>query len=242
MDTVKKLLQAVRERIDNAALLAHRQPREITLLAVSKTTLAPRIRDLAVLGQRDFGENYVQEALDKMPHLLDLPLVWHFIGPIQRNKTALIAKNFDWVHSVHRLVIAQRLSAARTEQQGKLNVCIQVNISQEPKKNGVAPSDLAQLVADILPLPNLHLRGLMAIPRATHDTGEQHAQFAALRLCLQTLNDHQLDTLSMGMSADLETAIAEGATIIRVGSALFGARTGTQQAQCNVTEPGYFTN
>ena len=228
MDIVKSTLQAVQARIAWAAEFSGRAAHEVTLLAVSKTCSANAVRALVAEGQRAFGESYVQEATDKIAALSDLKLCWHFIGPIQRNKTAQIAAHFDWVHSVDRLLIAQRLSAARPEQSRPLNVCLQVNISGEHSKSGVPPDALPDLTMQVMALPGLRLRGLMAIPAATTDRVQQHAQFAALRRCCEDLNAQGagLDTLSMGMSADLDAAIAEGATIVRVGSALFGARSG----------------
>ena len=228
MDIVKSTLQAVLARIAWAAELSGRAAREVTLLAVSKTYTAAAVRALAAEGQEAFGESYVQEALDKITALADLDLCWHFIGPIQRNKTAQIATHFDWVHSVDRLLIAQRLSAARPATCAPLNVCLQVNISGEISKSGISPENLADLAAQVQGLPRLQLRGLMAIPQASAEVLVQRAQFAALRQCLDDLNAQGagFDTLSMGMSGDLEAAIAEGATIVRVGSALFGARRG----------------
>ena len=228
MDIVKSTLQAVLARIAWAAELSGRAAREVTLLAVSKTCTAAAVRALAAEGQEAFGESYVQEALDKITALADLDLCWHFIGPIQRNKTAQIATHFDWVHSVDRLLIAQRLSAARPATCAPLNVCLQVNISGEISKSGISPENLADLAAQVQGLPRLQLRGLMAIPQASAEVLVQRAQFAALRQCLDDLNAQGagFDTLSMGMSGDLEAAIAEGATIVRVGSALFGARRG----------------
>ena len=226
MDTVKSTLQAVQARIAAAAELAGRSAQEVALLAVSKTCSAEAVRALAEAGQREFGESYVQEAVAKIAALADLPLIWHFIGPIQRNKTTQIAENFDWVHGVDRVIIAQRLSAARAPDQAPLNVCLQVNVSGEASKSGVAPEQLNDLVDEICSLPRLRLRGLMAIPQATEDVAAQRAQFARVRECFEQLNRQGagLDTLSMGMSGDMEAAVAEGATIVRVGTALFGNR------------------
>jgi pyridoxal phosphate enzyme (YggS family) len=234
------ILQAVQHRIDLAAELAGRDARQITLLAVSKTVSATRVRELALQGQVNFGENYVQEAVDKIACLQDLPLIWHFIGPIQRNKTTAIATQFDWVHSVDRFVIAQRLSEARPLARGPLNVCVQVNLDAESSKSGVSPEALPELAEQIACLPNLHLRGLMTIPRASKELAQQRVPFAALRKQLEALrvqcetldagctdgyhSNVQLDTLSMGMSADLEAAIMEGSTCVRIGTALFGNR------------------
>ncbi|MDR3392118.1 MAG: YggS family pyridoxal phosphate-dependent enzyme [Sulfuriferula sp.] len=226
MDTEKSTLQAVRARIAAAAESAGRSAQDVMLLAVSKNCSADAVRGLANAGQQAFGESYVQEAIAKITVLSDLHLSWHFIGPIQRNKTAQIAASFDWVHGVDRAIIAQRLSAARQPGQQPLNVCLQVNVSGEASKSGVAPAELADLAAAVRDLPGLRLRGLMAIPQATADVALQRVQFALLRQCLERLNAHGagLDTLSMGMSDDLEAAIAEGATIVRVGTALFGSR------------------
>lgn len=226
MDTVKSTLQAVQTRIAAAAQLAGRPAHDVTLLAVSKNCTADAVRALAEAGQKAFGESYVQEAVAKMAALADMQLCWHFIGPIQRNKTSQIAAGFDWVHGVDRAVIAQRLSAARAPDQAPLNICLQVNVSGEASKSGVTPEQLEALVAEVRDLPGLRLRGLMTIPRATADVKEQRAQFARLRECLERMNalGAGMDTLSMGMSGDLEAAIMEGATIVRVGTALFGTR------------------
>jgi pyridoxal phosphate enzyme (YggS family) len=195
----------------------------VGLLAVSKTKPASDLREAFSAGLRDFGENYLQEALGKQTELSDLPLIWHFIGPIQSNKTRAIAENFAWVHSVDRLKIAQRLSEQRPADLPPLNVCIQVNVSGEASKSGCAPEDLPALAQAIIALPNLRLRGLMAIPEPTDDSDEQNAAFAAVRTLQDQLN-LPLDTLSMGMSHDLEAAITQGATWVRIGTALFGAR------------------
>ncbi|WP_124949419.1 YggS family pyridoxal phosphate-dependent enzyme [Sulfuriferula thiophila] len=226
MDTVKSTLQAVQARIAAAAELAGRSAQEVALLAVSKSCSAEAVRALANAGQREFGESYVQEAVAKIAALADLPLIWHFIGPIQRNKTSQIAENFDWVHGVDRVIVAQRLSTARGAEQTPLNICLQVNVSGEVSKSGVAPEQLAGLVTELRSLPRLRLRGLMAIPQATEDVVVQRAQFARVRECFEQLNRQGagLDTLSMGMSGDMEAAVAEGATIVRVGTALFGNR------------------
>ena len=207
--------------------------RSVALLAVSKTFSAQAVLALAASGQRDFGENYLQEALGKMaacraaaPHL---DLRWHFIGPIQSNKTRAIAEHFDWVHSVERIKVAERLSAQRPAQAEALQCCIQVNISEEESKSGVHPGELLALVQAMLALPRLRLRGLMAIPEPNDDREAQRIPFARLRALLHATNRHlapsmAMDTLSMGMSADLEAAVAEGSTWVRVGSALFGSR------------------
>lgn len=228
MDIVKSTLQAVQVRIALAAQKSGRDVREISLLAVSKLQAIASIRALAALGQHAFGENYVQEGVAKIQALGDLDLEWHFIGPVQRNKTAQIAAHFSWVHSVDRLVIAQRLSTERANYAVPLNICLQVNVSNEVSKSGVSLEDVVVLAEAVKDLPNLRLRGLMAIPRAEVDECKQREQFALVRACFDELNSMglQLDTLSMGMSGDLEAAIAEGATIVRVGTALFGTRKG----------------
>ncbi|MDY6891250.1 MAG: YggS family pyridoxal phosphate-dependent enzyme [Pseudomonadota bacterium] len=217
---------AVRQRIRLACEKATRRPDSVTLLAVSKTRRADEVRQLSRCGQRAFGENYLQEALDKMEALSDLPLEWHFIGPIQSNKTRPIAERFDWVHSVDRLKIATRLSQQRPAGLAPLNVCLQVNISAEASKAGCTPQALPALAAAVARLPNLRLRGLMAIPQPEADPERQRAVFAQVRRLLERLQQTlpALDTLSMGMSADLEAAILEGSTLVRVGTALFGPR------------------
>lgn len=223
MSTIAENSATVLERIAAASRTAGRDPATVGLLAVSKTKPAAALREAAGAGLRDFGENYLQEALDKQPALADLPLVWHFIGPIQSNKTRAIASHFDWVHSVDRLKIAQRLAEQRPPERGPLNICLQVNVSGEASKSGCHPDELPALAAAVSGLPNLCLRGLMAIPEPTDDPASQRAAFARLRTLSEALN-LGLDTLSMGMSQDLEAAIAEGATWVRVGTALFGAR------------------
>jgi hypothetical protein len=223
MSTIASNIAKVAERIAAAAQAAGREPDAVKLLAVSKTQPAEAIREACAAGLRDFGENYLQEALDKQAHLADLPLHWHFIGPIQSNKTKAIAEHFDWVHSVDRLKIAQRLSDQRPAHLPVLNICLQVNVSGEASKSGCAPAEVAELARVIAGLPRLCLRGLMAIPEPTDDVTEQHVAFARLRDLQQGLG-LDLDTLSMGMSQDLEAAIAEGATWVRIGTALFGAR------------------
>jgi len=223
MSTIANNIAKVAARIREAAQAAGRDPDTVGLLAVSKTQPAEAIREANGAGLSDFGENYLQEALEKQADLADLALTWHFIGPIQSNKTRAIAEHFDWVHSVDRLKIAQRLSEQRPAELPPLNVCLQVNVSGEASKSGCAPQDVAELARAIATLPNLRLRGLMAIPEPTDDRAEQHAAFARLRQLQQALA-LELDTLSMGMSQDLEAAIAEGATWVRIGTALFGAR------------------
>lgn len=196
------------------------------LLAVSKTRTPEEIRALAAAGCRDFGENYLQEALDKQDALRDLPLTWHFIGPIQSNKTRAIATHFDWVHSVDRVRIAQRLNEQRPAHLPPLQVCLQVNIDDEATKSGVLADDLPALAAAVVQMPRLCLRGLMCIPEPREAPQDRHIPFAKLRYCMENLNalGLGLDSLSMGMSDDLEAAIAEGSTIVRIGTALFGAR------------------
>lgn len=223
MSTIAENISTLAERIHNAAQAAQRDPASIGLLAVSKTKPASDLREAYAAGLRDFGENYLQEALGKQTELSDLPLIWHFIGPIQSNKTRAIAEHFDWVHSVDRLKIAQRLSEQRPAELPPLNICIQVNVSGEASKSGCTPEDLPALAQAISDLPNIRLRGLMAIPEPTEDSDEQNAAFAAVRSLQDQLN-LPLDTLSMGMSHDLEAAIAQGATWVRIGTALFGAR------------------
>lgn len=223
MSTLADNLSAISARIASAAQAAGREPASVQLLAVSKTKPAAAIREVHAAGVRDFGENYLQEALTKQQELGDLPLIWHFIGPIQSNKTKAIAEHFDWVHSVDRLKIAQRLSEQRPAGLAPLNICLQVNVSGEDSKSGCAPADLPALAQAVTALPNLHLRGLMAIPEPTDDRAAQEAAFASLRTLQEGLG-LGLDTLSMGMSHDLEAAIAQGATWVRIGTALFGAR------------------
>ncbi|WP_085587719.1 MULTISPECIES: YggS family pyridoxal phosphate-dependent enzyme [unclassified Pseudomonas] len=223
MSTLADNLSAISARIASAAQAAGREPASVQLLAVSKTKPASAIREIHAAGVCDFGENYLQEALTKQQALGDLPLIWHFIGPIQSNKTKAIAEHFDWVHSVDRLKIAQRLSEQRPAGLAPLNICLQVNVSGEDSKSGCAPADLPALAKAVAALPNLRLRGLMAIPEPTDDRAAQEAAFATLRQLQEGL-DLGLDTLSMGMSHDLEAAIAQGATWVRIGTALFGAR------------------
>ena len=223
MSTIAGNIARVEARIRAAALAVQRDVTSIHLLAVSKTKPAGALREAHAAGIRDFGENYLQEARAKQVELADLPLCWHFIGPIQSNKTRDIAEHFAWVHSVDRLKIAQRLSEQRPADLPPLNICIQVNVSGEASKSGCTPTDLPALAAAINALPRLKLRGLMAIPEPTEDRAEQDAAFAAVRTLQESLN-MGLDTLSMGMSHDLESAIAQGATWVRIGTALFGAR------------------
>ena len=202
----------------------------IRLLAVSKNFTAEHVLAAHSAGQADFGENYVQEGLEKIAALAHLPLTWHFIGPIQSNKTRPIAENFAWVHGVDRLKIAERLSSQRPGDMPDLQLCIQVNVSGEASKSGVAPADVLELARAIARLPRVRLRGLMAIPEPAETSEKQRTPFRALRELLDEINTRRLacDTLSMGMSADLEAAIHEGATIVRVGTAIFGQRDSTQ--------------
>lgn len=251
MSLISQKLQAVHTSIQAAARAVSRRPDSVTLLAVSKTFGADAVAEAVAAGQRAFGENYLQEAIDKMAAVkealgaapdsaqyADVLLEWHFIGPIQSNKTKPIAEHFDWVHTVDREKIAQRLSAQRPAHLPPLNICLQVNISGEASKSGVAPSAVLETARAIAGLPHLILRGLMTIPEPTEDEQKQHAAFRQTRELLQQLRAElpdqaaQLDTLSMGMSADMVAAIAEGATIVRVGSAIFGHRTkpGSQTA------------
>lgn len=226
MATISANLQAVKARIRAAAQESGRDAKDIFLLAVSKTWPPEAIREAAAAGQRAFGENYVQEALGKMDRLADLKLEWHFIGPLQSNKTRPVAERFDWVHGVDRLKIAERLSQARQGHARPLMVCVQVNVSGEASKSGVAPEDAPALARRVAELPNLKLRGLMAIPEPTPEVEAQRSRFRALRELRDRLNREglALDTLSMGMSDDLEAAIAEGATLVRIGTAIFGER------------------
>jgi hypothetical protein len=228
MSHYEKAWQAVLQRIQDAERAAGRTPGAVRLLAVSKAFPADAVRAVHALGQRAFGENYVQEGVAKRAALADLPDVeWHFIGPLQSNKTAQAAMAFAWVESVDRLKIAQRLSTQRPDGLPPLNVCIEVNVSGEASKGGVAPADAPALADAIAALPRLALRGVMGIPAPTADVGEQRRQFRALRDAFDALRGrgHAVDTLSMGMSADLEAAIAEGSTQVRVGTAIFGSRT-----------------
>jgi pyridoxal phosphate enzyme (YggS family) len=216
----------VRSRIRQAAIAAGRDPSTVTLVAVTKAQTAQSIRVAATADVTDFGENYLQEALAKMDQLADLPLVWHFIGGIQSNKTRAIAERFDWVHSVDRLSVARRLSEQRPYHAPPLNLCIQVELVPEPNKGGIAPDEIGPLAAAVAELPRVCLRGLMCVPPSQADAAAERAVFARLRSLLEALNasGHKLDTLSMGMSGDFESAIAEGATLVRIGTALFGSR------------------
>ena len=228
MTSVIDNLQQVHSRIAAACAAAGRPVDSVTLLAVSKTFPPAAVREAFAAGERQFGENYVQEALDKIAALADLrsQLTWHLIGPLQSNKTRPVAATFDWVHSVDRLKTAQRLSEQRPAGLPPLQLCLQVNISGEASKSGLLPAEVLVVAAGVVLLPNLRLRGLMAIPEPTADPAAQRAPHRALRELLATLNATglALDTLSMGMSADLEAAVAEGATTVRIGTAIFGGR------------------
>ena len=229
MTIIADSLQAIQANIRAALLSANRNDSlkdNVQLLAVSKAQTADKLRDAYLAGQQAFGENYVQEAINKQQELSDLDIEWHFIGPIQSNKTQLIAQHFDWVHSVDRLKIAERLSAARTASQRPLNICIQINSSEESTKSGTSLADTITLARAIQAMPNLRLRGLMAIPAPSKDDAVQRRQFKIVHDAFKSLQQQgfSLDTLSIGMSEDYVAAIHEGATIVRIGSALFGAR------------------
>jgi pyridoxal phosphate enzyme (YggS family) len=230
MTSIAANLQAVRARIAAACVAAGRAAESVQLLAVSKTWPAASVREAVAAGQSAFGENYVAEAVDKIADLaragIPKPLEWHFIGPLQSNKTRLVAESFSWVHSVDRLKIAERLAAQRPPGMAPLQVCIQVNVSGEASKSGCAASEAAALARAVAALPNIRLRGLMAIPEPTEDSALLRSRFALLRHLREQLNTEGLglDTLSMGMSHDLEAAIIEGATLVRIGTAIFGER------------------
>ena len=227
--TLSESLANARHRLINALTRAGRPVDAARLLAVSKTKPASMLREAWVLGQREFGENYVQEALDKQAGLADLEgIVWHFIGPLQSNKTRAVAEHFDWVHSIERDKIARRLNDQRPANRRPLQVCLQVNVSGEASKSGVSLDALPALAESVLVLPQLRLRGLMAIPAPADTLEGQREPLARLREALEELRERfpeaQLDTLSMGMSDDLEAAVLEGATLVRLGTAIFGAR------------------
>ena len=221
-------LHQVHTRIARACAQAGRAVESVTLLSVSKTFGPGAVREAVAAGEQRFGENYVQEGVDKIAQLADLRehIEWHLIGPLQSNKTRVVAEQFDWVHSVDRLKIAQRLSEQRPAHLPPLQLCLQVNISAEPSKSGLRPADVADVAHAVAALPRVTLRGLMAIPEPAADFDAQRAPYRALRELMQSLQAGglALDTLSIGMSADLEAAIAEGATLVRIGSAIFGAR------------------
>jgi pyridoxal phosphate enzyme (YggS family) len=226
MKEVSDRLKTVLHRIEKACANAGRQTGEVSLLAVSKWHPAAQVRLFHSLGVRSFGENQLQEALGKQQELTDLDIEWHFIGTIQSNKTRAIAENFQWVQSVDRQKILQRLAAQRPVQSKPLNICLQVNIDLEPQKGGAAPGEVLRLAELARDLDNIRLRGLMAIPRLTSNVEEQRQSFRKVRSLFEMLKNegHDIDTLSMGMSADLEPAIAEGSTMVRIGTDLFGAR------------------
>lgn len=228
MATIAANIQQVQERIARACAEAQRDVQSVTLLAVSKTFPSDTVREAVACGLRRFGENYVQEAVEKIQSLEDLreQLEWHLIGPLQSNKTRVVAEHFDWVHSVDRLKIAERLSAQRPAHLPPLQLCLQVNISGEESKSGLAPAQVREVAHQVAALPHVKLRGLMAIPEPAADPDAQRRPHRALRELMDALNREglALDTLSMGMTADLEAAILEGATIVRVGTAIFGKR------------------
>jgi pyridoxal phosphate enzyme (YggS family) len=235
MNSIKANLATVLERLSDAALASGRSPTDTQLLAVSKTFPASDVRSAFEAGQKSFGENYVQEGVAKITELSDIrnQIEWHFIGPLQSNKSKDVAENFDWVHSIDRLKIAQRLNDQRPDQLKPLNVCIQVNISGEVSKSGVQPAELTELCVSIKAMPKLRLRGLMSIPEPTEDVAQQRADHKQLYDLFNNLKNNPLlqsstsdfDTLSMGMSSDMTAAIAEGSTMVRVGTAIFGKRT-----------------
>ena len=226
MTTIANNLQSVHQRMAAECAACGRDVNEVTLLAVSKTFGPHAVREAFAAGQRAFGENYIQEAADKIAHLAGLPLQWHCIGPVQSNKTRQVAAHFDWVHSIDHLKVAQRLSQQRPENLPPLSVCIQVNIDGGPNKAGVPPEGVAELAREVARLPRLALRGLMTIPEPTEDPAQQLAVHRRTRALFDALRAEglPLDTLSMGMSADLEAAVAAGSTMVRVGTAIFGTR------------------
>ncbi len=226
MQNIEKNLALVHQQIEQAATKFNRETSDISLLAVSKKKPSSDLRSAFACGQRNFGENFLQEAQVKMRELADLDIVWHFIGPVQSNKTRALAESFDWVHCIDRLKIARRLSDQRPESMPPLNICIQVNIDLETTKSGVAPGDIITLATAIRDLPQIRLRGLMAIPAQRSDFESQREPFAKLKQALQDLQQHGIDcdTLSIGMSHDMQAAIAEGSTLVRIGTAIFGER------------------
>lgn len=228
MSSIETRIQKTREHILEVERKCGRSGK-VTLLAVSKTKPAQMIRDAWTCGQKAFGENYVQEGVDKVQELADLTdIEWHFIGPIQSNKSRLVAESFHWVHSVDRLKIARRLSEQRPEGKAPINICLQVNIDNQPTKSGLTPDEVLTTAKEVIALKGVKLRGLMAIPAPSDDAQQQRVPFKAMKDLLTQLQeefpDEQLDTLSMGMSGDMEAAIEEGATIVRIGTAIFGAR------------------
>ncbi|NTS78083.1 YggS family pyridoxal phosphate-dependent enzyme [Catenovulum sp. SM1970] len=227
MNKIAERLEIAQQHITNAATKSQRKTNEIQLLAVSKTKPFEDIEQAYQAGQRQFGENYVQEGVDKVNFFSKYPdIEWHFIGPLQSNKTKLVAEHFDWMQTLSREKIAKRLNEQRSPELAPLNVCIQVNVSQEDSKSGISIEEVLPLASIIAQLPRLNLRGLMAIPEKTDEPAKQAASFAALNTCFCQLKDKypQVDTLSMGMSQDLEQAIANGSTMVRIGTAIFGAR------------------
>ena len=223
---IAKNLMQIQHNISQYCEKYHRNPQDVHLLAVSKTKPAEDIRTAFEAGQVSFGENYLQESIEKIHELADLQIEWHFIGAIQSNKTREIAENFDWVHSVDRLKIARRLSTQRPDSLPALNICLQINISHENSKSGFNISDIQPAIDEIINLPNLNLRGLMAIPAKANSFDDQRRVFAKMKSLFETLQAKhgQIDTLSMGMTGDMEAAIAEGSTMLRIGTAIFGAR------------------
>ncbi|HEX5636949.1 MAG TPA: YggS family pyridoxal phosphate-dependent enzyme [Gammaproteobacteria bacterium] len=225
-NTISENIRQIQLRLDSHVLQYHRQRNELRLLAVSKGHDAAALRQAYACGLREFGESYVQEAITKIQALSDLAITWHFIGAIQSNKTRDIALHFDWVHSIDRLKIAQRLSEQRPADKPPLQVCLQINISNEASKSGIALGELQKLATAVAKLPGLQLRGLMALPQASEDLNEQRQAFHQMHLAFRQLRSlgFMLDTLSMGMSGDMEAAIAEGSTLLRIGTAIFGER------------------
>mgnify|MGYP003586947958 CR=1 FL=1 len=224
MNDLNQVRNQVLEQIHQACQAAHRNINEVQLLAVSKTHPSDVLKEMYATGQRTFGENYLQEALEKIEALKDLAIEWHFIGHVQRNKTKLLAEKFAWVHGVDRLIIAERLSAQRESAQVPLNICLQVNIDAQDSKDGCQPNEVAALVAQISQLPHLKLRGLMVIPAPNHSQAFTDAKALFENVKAQHNHPEDWDTLSMGMSGDMVEAIAAGSTMVRVGTALFGAR------------------
>ena len=229
MSNYQQNIASIRERIEAATQLAQRDKHDVTLMAVSKTRTAEDVSQAAMLGITCFGENYLQEATEKINALQHLSIEWHFIGPLQSNKTRPVAENFAWVHTVDRLKIAQRLNDQRPAEMAPLNICLQVNIDRETSKSGLMPEQVIDIALAVSKLPSLKLRGLMAIPKNNQEVSAQREPFKKLRLLQEEINDgldnsQKLDTLSMGMSNDIEAAIYEGATIVRVGTGIFGPR------------------
>ncbi|MGA8202995.1 MAG: YggS family pyridoxal phosphate-dependent enzyme [Woeseiaceae bacterium] len=228
---VTENLRKIRALLTQAALEAGREPQAVSLLAVSKKQPAARVMEAAAAGQREFGENQAGEGVDKIRAVADDTLIWHFIGHLQSNKSRAVAEHFDWVHSVDRLKIARRLSEQRPAELGDLNICLQVNVDEEASKAGIAADEVAELARAVASLPRLRLRGLMCLPRIREGLDAQRVPFARLRELAESLRGQgiEMDTLSMGMSADFRAAIAEGATIVRIGTAVFGPRPGERE-------------